>query len=269
MIEKNNSAPSPVSEASPGQISLPSTAVLPSDTQSKNERPAGNMSLIEHLEELRKRIIYSLIATAISSGICYYYVEDIMHYLLLPVGKLYYMQPSEAFFTYLKIAIFAGFLLALPFILYQIWRFVLPALTITEKKVLVLVVPASLLLFIGGLAFSFFLVLPAAIKFFIGFGSADLLPMFSLTRYFSFVMSFILPFGVVFEMPLVAIILAKIGLITSKLLIKKWRLVIFLSFVIAAIVTPTPDVFTQTMIALPMILLYFSSYLIIRFILKK
>ncbi|WP_231036286.1 twin-arginine translocase subunit TatC [Pectinatus sottacetonis] len=240
---------------------LPSTEI--------NEIPAGNMTLIGHLEELRKRIIKSLIAIVAGSTICYYFIDNIMHYLTLPAGKLYYMQPTEAFFTYIKVSIFAGFLLALPIVLYQIWCFVLPALTIKEKKILLLVVPSSVLLFFCGLAFSFFLVMPAAIKFFIGFSDNNLMPLFSVSHYFTFVISFVLPFGLVFELPLIVILLAKIGLVTSKFLIKKWRIVVFLTFVIGAVISPTPDMFTQTTIALPMIFLYFSSYFIVRFILKK
>ncbi|WP_196603824.1 twin-arginine translocase subunit TatC [Pectinatus haikarae] len=237
--------------------------------QADEEKPAGNMSLIEHLEELRKRIIRSLIAVCIGSGICYYFIEDIMHYLVLPAGKLYYMQPTEAFFTYIKVAVFSGFLLVLPIVLYQIWCFVLPALTIRERKVLLIVVPSSFFLFFGGLVFSFFLVLPAAVKFFIGFGTDSLMPLFSVGKYFDFVISFVLPFGAVFELPLVIVILAKIGFVTSKFLVRKWRLVVFLAFVIAAVISPTPDIFTQCTIALPMIILYFSSYLIVRFVLRK
>lgn len=253
-----------MAEKNPLELSPPNSSI-----SRQNDIPEGNMSLIGHLEELRKRIIRSLTAICIGSGICYYFIEDIMHYLTLPAGKLYYMQPMEAFFTYLKVAIFAGFLLALPIVLYEIWCFVLPALTIRERKVLLLVVPSSVILFFGGLLFSFFLVLPAAIKFFIGFGTDNLMPLFSVGRYFDFIISFVLPFGVVFELPLIVVILAKIGFINSKFLLKKWRIVIFLAFVIAAVISPTPDVFTQCTIALPMIILYFSSYLIVRFILRK
>lgn len=253
-------------QKSPAADLTPSTELSPA---AKDETPAGNMSLIEHLEELRKRLIRSIIAICVGSGICYYFIEEIMHYLVLPAGKLYYMQPTEAFFTYIKVAIFSGFLLSFPIVVYQLWCFVLPALTIKERKVLLVVVPSSCLLFFGGLLFSFFLVLPAAIKFFIGFGTDSLMPLFSIGRYFDFVMSFVLPFGIVFELPLIIVILAKIGFVTSKFLIKKWRIVIFLTFVIAAVVSPTPDVFTQCMIAMPMLILYFSSYLIVRFILGK
>ena len=229
----------------------------------------GSMSILAHLEELRWRLIRSIIAVIVCSGICYYFIEDIMTFISQPVGKLYYLQPSEAFFTYLKVSICCGFILALPIVFYQLWCFVLPALTIKERYIAAVIVPSSVILFLSGLAFSFFLVMPAALKFFGGFGSESLLPMFSVARYFDFLFSFILPFGFVFELPLVVVIAAKLGLLSSKFLGEKQRYVIFFSFVIGAIVTPTPDIFTQSMIALPMIVLYELSYLIVRFILRR
>lgn len=229
----------------------------------------GSMSILAHLEELRWRLIRSIIAVIVCSGICYYFIEDIMAFISQPVGKLYYLQPSEAFFTYLKVSICCGFILALPIVFYQLWCFVLPALTIKERYIAAVIVPSSVILFLSGLAFSFFLVMPAALKFFGGFGSESLLPMFSVARYFDFLFSFILPFGFVFELPLVVVIAAKLGLLSSKFLGEKQRYVIFFSFVIGAIVTPTPDIFTQSMIALPMIVLYELSYLIVRFILRR
>ena len=229
----------------------------------------GNMSLIAHLEELRRRLIRSLIAIAIGSCIAYFFIDDIMHYLTVPAGKLYYMQPSEAFFTYLKVGIFTGFLIALPVVFYHVWRFFLPALTLSERKVVGVVVPASVLLFFSGLAFSFFFVLPAGVKFFLGFGNMELQPLLSVDKYLDFVIAFVLPFGIILELPLVIVILAKLGFVTSKFLQKKQRIVIFLTFVIGAVISPTPDVFSQSMIAVPMILLYEVSYVIVRFILRK
>ena len=229
----------------------------------------GSMTLIAHLTELRSRLIKCLLAIAVGSGVGYYFIDDIMHYLTVPVGKLYYMQPAEAFFTYIKIAVVVGFLLALPVIFYHVWRFFLPALTRAERLVLGIVVPVSVILFFLGLAFSFFLVFPAAIMFFKGFGNEELEALFSVNRYFEFVIMFVLPFGFVFELPLVITILGKLGFITSVFLRKYARIVIFLSFVIAAIISPTPDVCTQSMIALPMIALYGVGYLIVRFILRK
>lgn len=233
------------------------------------DKDDGSMSILAHLEELRWRLIRSIIAVIVCSGICYYFIEDIMAFISQPVGKLYYLQPSEAFFTYLKVSICCGFILALPIVFYQLWCFVLPALTIKERYIAAVIVPSSVILFLSGLAFSFFLVMPAALKFFGGFGSESLLPMFSVARYFDFLFSFILPFGFVFELPLVVVIAAKLGLLSSKFLGEKQRYVIFFSFVIGAIITPTPDIFTQSMIALPMIVLYELSYLIVRFILRR
>ena len=235
----------------------------------EDENVEGNMSLIRHLEELRRRIIRSLVAVAAGSGIAYYFIDEIMGLITLPTGKLYYMQPAEAFFTYLKIAVFAGFLLALPVIFYEAWKFVLPALTVQERTVIGILVPSSVLLFFTGLAFAFFLALPAAIKFFVGFSTENLQPMFTLHQYFDFVISFILPFGVVFELPLIIIVFAKLGFIGSEFLRNKQRLVIFLAFVIGAVVSPTPDIFNQSMIAVPLILLYEISYLTVRFVMRK
>ena len=149
----------------------------------------GTMSLTAHLEELRSRIIKSLLAIAFGSGVAYFFLDEITKLLTLPVGKLYYMKPGEAFFTYLKIDIAAGFLIALPIIFYHAWRFFLPALTRGERAVLGILVPASVILFFAGLAFSFLLILPVALKFFMGFGqeSENLQTLFSFGSYFEFV----------------------------------------------------------------------------------
>ena len=215
---------------------------------------AGSMSLIAHLTELRSRLIKIVVAVALGSCVGYYYIDAIMHYITLPAGKLYYMQPSEAFFTYLKVACVAGFLVAL---------------TPKERMVLGIVVPTSVLLFFGGLAFSFFLVLPAGIHFFLGFGNDELQALFSVDKYFDFVIMFVMPFGFIFELPLVITILGKMGFVTSAFLKKYQRIIIFLSFVAGAIITPTPDVFTQSMIALPIIVLYEIGYFIVRYILRR
>ena len=249
------------------EIEAPKQIGAPTDTEAVLDD--GSMSLIAHLTELRSRIIKCLVATGLGSVVGYYYIQEIMHYITLPAGKLYYMQPAEAFFTYLKVACVAGFLLALPIIFWQVWRFFLPALTTRERMVLGIVVPTSVVLFFCGLAFSFFLVLPTAVKFFMGFGGADLEAMFSVGNYFDFVLTFVLPFGFVFELPLIITILGKMGLVSSAFLGRHFRIVIFLSFVIGAIITPTPDIFTQSMIALPMFLLYGVGYVIVRYVLHK
>lgn len=229
----------------------------------------GNMSLLSHLEELRVRLIYSAIAIGVCSVLCYFFVEEIVHFITAPAGKLYYMQPAEAFFTYLKVSIFAGFLLSLPVVIYHIWRFFLPALTPKERATLGAIVPASVFLFFVGIAFSYYFVLPAGIKFFLGFASNDLQPLLSVGKYLDFVIAFLLPFGFIFELPLIIMVLAKIGLVSSGFLKRKGKLVIFLAFVVGAVISPTPDVFSQTMIAVPILLLYGISYFIVRYLLRK
>ena len=230
----------------------------------------GSMSLTEHLEELRSRIIKSLLAIVVGSCVSYAFLDQITELMTLPVGKLYYMRPGEAFFTYLKIDIATGFLIALPVIFYHAWKFFLPALTKSERAVLGILVPASVTLFFAGLAFSFFLILPTALKFFMGFGaeSENLETLFSFGSYFEFVILFVLPFGFVFELPLVIIVLAKLGLLTSEKLGKYRRYVFFFSFVVGALVT-SPDVITQIAVAIPCILLYEVGYLVVKYILRK
>ena len=230
----------------------------------------GTMSLTAHLEELRSRIIKSLLAIVVGSCVAYFFLDEITNYLTLPVGKLYYMKPGEAFFTYLKIDIAAGFLIALPIIFYHAWKFFLPALTKDERAVLGILVPASVMLFFTGLAFSFFLILPIALKFFMGFGeeTENLQTLFSFASYFEFVLMFVLPFGFVFELPLVIIVLGKLGILTSEILGKYRRYVFFFSFVVGALVT-SPDVITQIAVAVPVVLLYEIGYLVVKYILRR
>lgn len=235
----------------------------------EEQQPEGAMSLIGHLEELRRRIITVIAAIAIGSTVCYFYAAEITGLITAPAGKLYYMNPAEAFFTYLKVSFFAGFLIALPVVMYQLWAFIVPAMTNNERTAGVFLVPASIILFFVGLVFSYYLVLPAGIKFFMGFATETLQPMFSIGQYLSFVISFLLPFGFIFELPLFILVMAKLGIISSKFLIAKRKMILVLSFVIGAVISPTPDVFSQTMVAIPMILLYEISILIVKYILRK
>ena len=245
-----------------------SAAETPTDETSTDDE--GTMSLTAHLEELRSRIIKSLLAIVVGSCVSYFFLDEITHLLTLPVGKLYYMKPGEAFFTYLKIDIAAGFLMALPVVFYHAWKFFLPALTKDERAALGIVVPASVILFFTGMTFSFFLVLPTALKFFMGFGqeSETLQTMLSFGSYFEFVMLLVLPIGFVFELPLVIIVLGKLGILTSETLGKYRRYVFFFSFVIGALVT-SPDVFTQIAVAIPVILLYEVGYLVVKYVLRR
>lgn len=231
--------------------------------------PSGLMSLIDHLQELRERLIKIIISVAIAASCSYYFAADLIGLITKPVGILYYMHPAEAFFTYMKVSFFVGFLLTLPVTLYQVWAFALPALKKDEKQAVAFLVPASVLLFALGLAFSYFLALPAGITFMLGFASENLQPLFSIGDYVSFVISFLLPFGFVFELPLIILVAAKFGLVGSVFLKAKRKSVFVLAFVLGAVLSPTPDVFSQTLVAVPMIILYELSYLIVRYILQR
>lgn len=235
----------------------------------ETEMIEDKMSLVDHLQEFRKRLIIAIIAVIVGSSVCYFYATELVHFITAPAGKLYYMSPGEAFFTYLRVSFFAGFLLALPVVLYQVWAFILPALSIKERMAIIILVPLSVILFFIGLTFSYMFVLPAGIKFFMGFATEDLQPLLSLGEYLSFVISFLLPFGFIFELPLVIIVLARLGMIGSKFLIDKNKHVLVLSFVAGAIIAPTPDVISQTMVAVPILVMYEMSILIVKYVLRK
>ena len=168
---------------------------------------ARELSLVGHLSELRKRLIIIAVAVIVGTCISYYYVDLLLEILLKPAGKLYYMRPTEAFFTYMKVSVVGGLVIAAPIILHQIWLFVKPALTVREKQLSNWILPVAIGLFGIGIVFSYFLVLPAAVKFFMGFATDELQPMFSIGQYMDFVLSFVLPFGFIFELPLILIIL--------------------------------------------------------------
>lgn len=240
-----------------------------SEEQQLQVAQEGEMTVIEHLDELRSRIIKIIVALLVGSSIAYCYSQELVHFITVPAGKLYYMNPAEAFFSYLQVSIFAGFLIASPIIAYQVWAFIVPALSKQEKKALVFLVPLSLILFAVGLAFSYYFALPAGIKFFMGFASDDLQPLFSLGQYLSFVLSFLLPFGFIFELPLIIIVLAKLGFVNSAFLKSKRKVVVVLSFVVGALIAPTPDVLSQCMVAIPLMLLYEMSRLIVKIVLRK
>ena len=164
------------------------------DTKNEARRQAieeGEMPISGHLQEFRKRLIICLATVAAASVIAYQFVDDIIAMISAPAGKLYFLNPTEVFFSYLEIAVCTGALVTLPILCYEIWQFVRPALAPTERHAVLWLVPFAVLLFYAGLAFSFFLVLPAAVQFFMGFSTDTLQPMFSLSAYLSFFIAFI------------------------------------------------------------------------------
>lgn len=225
--------------------------------------------LRDHLQEFRKRLIICLVVVAIAALACYNYVDDIIALLSGPAGKLYFMNPSEVFFTYMEIALYAGILLTLPVLLYEVWAFVAPALWPEERRAVLVILPTAVILFYVGLIFAYYLVVPAAVTFFMGFATQTLQPMFSLESYLSFILALTLPFGFIFELPLIVVFLAKIGLVTGDFLKGKRKILIVIAFIFAAVVSPTTDIFTQTMIAVPLIVLYEISLFIVCKVMHK
>ncbi|WP_293988320.1 twin-arginine translocase subunit TatC [uncultured Megasphaera sp.] len=227
------------------------------------------MTFTDHLTELRSRLIKSAVAVALGMAVCFWNIDAIVAFLTAPAGSLYVMRPAEAFLIYMKVALWSGVLLASPVLFYQFWAFLLPAFTAQEKKMLALFVPFSVILFLGGIAFSFFIVLPAGLHFFMTFASGDVQPLWSLESYLDFAVLMVLPFGILFNLPLLLIALAEMGIVTSGQLKALRKYVIVLAFVVAAVITPTTDMVSQSLLAVPMILLYEFSLFFIRYGLKK
>ncbi len=215
-----------------------------------------------HLEELRRRLIISFIAVAIGFVLSYGFKEKLFQILTRPLisvmdtgDKLIFTGLPEAFFTYLKVAFLSGIILATPIIFYQFWMFVAPGLYDKEKRLMVPIVFLSTLFFVGGSFFGYFIVFPYGFKFFLGFASETIRPLPSMREYLSFASKLLLAFGVVFELPLVITFLAKLGMVSVSFLKKNRKYALLLFFVGAAILTP-PDVVTQVMMALPLMVLY-------------
>ena len=221
------------------------------------------MPLTSHLEELRKRLVRILIAVGIAFLGCFAFKEEIFRIVaqplisVLPPGShMVYTGLPEAFFTYIKVSLYAGIFVASPVVLYQVWKFISPGLFPKEKKFVAPFVITSTMLFVGGVCFGYFLVLPSAYKFFLEFTTDFLKPMLSMREYLTLTLKLLLAFGIIFEIPVFLFFMTKIGLVTPRKLARMRRYAIVACFIVAAIITPTPDAFTQCMMAIPMIILY-------------
>ena len=215
-----------------------------------------------HLEELRKRLIASFVAVGIGFVVSYGFKEKLFSILVHPLKKvmdpgetLIYTGLPEAFFTYLKVSLLSGIMLATPVLLYQFWMFVAPGLYKKERRILIPIVLLSSLFFIGGSLFGYFIVFPWGFKFFLGFATDTIRPLPSMKEYLAFSAKLLLAFGLVFELPLVITFLARLGLVSVPFLKKNRKYAILLFFAGSAMLTP-PDVVTQVMMALPLMLLY-------------
>lgn len=232
---------------------------------------AAEMPMSGHLQEIRSRLVRSVAVLLIAAGTAFYFAGTLIAWIKRPIDiDLVFLSPAEAFWADLKIALFFGFLCAFPFILYEIWLFVAPGLVKRERKILWPFLGFGIFFFFFGIAFSYFVALPFAIRFLVNYGrDSGILPMLSVSNYIDFNLKILLAFGMIFELPLVMVLLAKLGLLTEDFLRKNRKFAILGAFVVAAIATPTPDMFNQFLMALPLILLYEVGILVIRLLGQK
>jgi sec-independent protein translocase protein TatC len=233
------------------------------------------MPLFDHLKELRKVFLISAYAIAFGTLIGWAFSDYAYRFLALPMTGIQEVQfitttPMEPVLVKLKVSLVVGFIIAFPIVVWQLWSFILPALKKSERRYLYFIVPWSIILFLGGAAFSFYLVLPVGLKFlmFVGGGAVESTPFVTKTSYLNFILTFILSFGFVFQLPVVLLLLIRLGYLSPKTLAKYRKWAFFLIIVLAVIISPTPDIPTQLLMAGPMYMLYELSiwvgYLVVR-----
>lgn len=214
------------------------------------------MTTVEHLTELRRRIVISILALAVGTIIGWMLVPRMLEVFANDTGRTFvFVSPGEGFSSHLRLALVSGAFMAAPVMLLQAWYFVLPALFPHEQRLARQYMIPSLLLFVGGIAFGYFAVYPLALIFLLGFGGEQLEPVLSVARFVTFLIQLTLPFGLVFQFPVVLLVLVRLEMVSVQRLISLRKIVYFLSFVVATLLTP-PDVASQVLMAIPIIILY-------------
>jgi sec-independent protein translocase protein TatC len=248
------------------------TGALPEDmdteitAQAKEEETGGQMTFFEHLIELRKRIINSLIAIALGAAAGWFVAPKFVNVIAKPIqtvlaahhynAQLYYTGPTDYLGLLIKLSIYIGLVLASPVVLYQVWMFVAPALYKHERSAVTGFVFSTVLLFLGGIAFGFFLALPHILGFLVGF-QGPVAPLIRINDYFDLVLLVLVALGLVFELPVLIFLLCYFGIVTPKFLVQNTKYAVLAITVVAAIVTPTPDALTMLLVMLVMLALYF------------
>ena len=229
------------------------------------------LTVLGHLYEFRGRLVKSVIAVLITSVVSFIFAKQIFNILILPaVGiNLIYIEMTEMIGTYMKVSLVGGIMLAMPYLIYQLLTFVIPGLTPKEKKSVYLVLPWIVLMFAAGVVFGYFILLPPATKFLITFGSDIATPQIKIGNYISIVSRLLLAIGLVFEMPVITTFLSRVGVIKSKWLSDKRKTAIIVAFILAAIITPTFDPINQSLVAVPLIILYEMSIWLAKLVQKK
>jgi sec-independent protein translocase protein TatC len=219
------------------------------------------MSFSDHLEELRIRLFYSVIAVVVGAIGCFTIANQLVSLLEIPAKGVKFLQltPGEYFFVSVKVAGYGGILVATPVIIYQIIRFLLPGLTRKERQLVLPVVIGSSFLFVGGLAFAYYLLIPAALNFLVSYGADVVEQLWSIDRYFEFVLVLLLATGLLFQVPVLQIVLALLGIVSSAQMLKGWKSIVVGAMVVGAVVTPSTDPITQSLLAGAVLGLYFSG----------
>lgn len=246
---------------------MPELADAPPAEDEKNSMPT--MGFLDHLEELRKRIVYSVISVAVGTALCWTYRERIYGVMQKPImdalrsqglpEKLVYLNPIDPFNLYLKVSMLAGLFLTSPFVLYQVWLFISPGLYRNEKKYILPFMFSTISLFTLGGYFGYRVAYPRALEFFVVKFNGQFQPMITINEYTQLFLSIVAGLGLIFEMPILVFFLAFLGIMTPAFMIKNFRYAILVMFILAAIVTPTPDVVNMCIFAAPMIGLYALS----------
>jgi sec-independent protein translocase protein TatC len=230
-----------------------------------------NMTILSHLAEIKSRLLRSFIAVVIASAVCFIFADRIFQLLIWPVKgtQFIFVDMTEMVGVYMKVCITAGIMLAMPYLLYHILSFITPALNSKEKRTIFMVLPMIVLMFLAGIAFSYFVMLPPALNFLTTFGSNIATPQIRITSYVAVSTRLMLASGIVFELPVISTFLARIGVITGEWLASKRKFAFIMAFVLGAIITPTFDPINQTLIALPLIVLYELSIWLAKMVRKK
>lgn len=246
---------------------MPEFAAAPQSGEDEKES-MPTMGFLDHLEELRKRIVYSIISVAAGAGLCWGYRERIYGIMQRPImdalknngmaEKLVYLNPTEPFNLYLKIAALGGLFLTCPFVLYQVWMFISPGLYRKEKRYVFPFMISTITLFAAGGYFGYRVAYPRALDFLIGFGK-QFQPMITIGEYTSLFLSIVLGMGLIFELPILIFFLSLMGIVSPRFMLKNFRYAVLIIFIIAGIVTPTPDIFNMCIFASPMLGLYVLS----------
>ena len=234
------------------------------------------MSFLEHLDELRKRIVASLIGVALGVLASFAFINHIVNFILKPTwqvlppgSRMIYTQPGEAFGLYIQISLIAGVVLAAPWIMYQVWLFIAPGLYTNEKRLAIPFVALGTLGFVTGTLVNHYLTFPFMMRFFASFNTPDLVFMPRLEDVFDLYTKMLLGMGLVFQMPMVVYTLAKLRMVTARFLLRHFKYAFLIIFIVAAVITPTGDMVTQAIFAAPMIALYLLSIFIAWFVRPK